>query len=95
VLYMPNFTSAIQINYGQFNYQDNHIKTGEINIWGQWKPADTRLKNLSIFAKIGKAWAYRAHGANLIQPTLDLDGHYKRANSISGEFIIDYRFNLL
>lgn len=92
--FSKNLISAMQINYGQFNYRDNNIKTGEINIWTQWQPSDKKLKGLSVFAKIGKAWAYRANGTNLIQPILNSNGHYSRANAISGEFIIDYRFNL-
>ncbi|WP_392561635.1 hypothetical protein RHO12_10965 [Orbus sturtevantii] len=87
----PNFTTAMQINYGQFNYKDNKFKTGEINVWGQWTPSDSRLKNLSIFAKIGKSWTYKANKA---QPIFDNQGHYQRGTGISGEFIIDYRFNL-
>ncbi|WP_392564657.1 hypothetical protein RHO13_04255 [Orbus wheelerorum] len=87
-----DLTTAMQINYGQFNFKDNKIKTGEINVWGQWKPSDSRLKNLSIFAKIGKSWTYKANG---IQPILDDNRHYQRGSGISGEFIIDYRFNLL
>lgn len=37
--YAEDFYSAIQLNYGQFDFKNNKIKTGELNIINAWQPS--------------------------------------------------------
>lgn len=90
--YHPDFYSAIQINYGQFHYKQNHFKVGEINFINRWTPSDPRLKNLIVSTMIGKGLTYQ--NIDNKQPLFYSNGQFKRGSSISGEFIIEYQFNL-
>lgn len=91
--YAQDFYTAVQINYGQFKYKNLNFRDGEINFINAWNPSDSRLKNLTVFSKIGKGLTFKNAKDN--QPKFHSDGSYKRASSISGEIIIDYKFNLL
>ncbi|MEX6115879.1 hypothetical protein AB6G07_21270, partial [Providencia stuartii] len=68
--YAEDFYSAVQLNYGQFDFKNNKIKTGELNLINAWQPSDPRLKNFTIFTKLTKAWLYQTEG-NRIQPVFD------------------------
>lgn len=91
--YAEDFYSAIQLNYGQFDFKNNKIKTGEINLINAWQPSDPRLKNFTMFTKLTKAWLYQTEG-NRIQPAFDNNGHYIKRNSIAVDIIFDYKFNI-
>ena len=91
--YAEDFYSAVQLNYGQFDFKNNKIKTGELNLINAWQPSDPRLKNFTIFTKLTKAWLYQAEG-NRIQPVFDDNGHYIRRNAIAADIIFDYKFNI-
>lgn len=91
--YAEDFYSAIQLNYGQFDFKNNKIKTGELNIINAWQPSDPRLKNFTIFSKLTKAWLYQAQG-NRIQPVFDDNGHYIKRNAIAADIIFDYKFSI-
>lgn len=91
--YAQDFYTAIQINYGQFNYKNHKFKNGEINFINAWNPSDIKLKNFTLFTKIGKGLTFQNAKDN--QPQFYTNGSSKRAKSISGEIIIDYKFNLL
>lgn len=90
--FIDDLTTGLQINYGQFDYKDNTVRTGELNIFNRWAPSDARLKNLSVFSMFGYGWSYKNNNKT---PTLDSHGSYQRSPSLSGEVIIEYRFNLL
>ncbi|WP_392562557.1 hypothetical protein RHO12_03480 [Orbus sturtevantii] len=92
--FIDELTTGLQINYGQFDYKDNTVRTGELNIFNRWAPTDPRLKNLSVFSMFGYGWSYK-HGRDDKTPTLDHNNKYQRSPSLSGEVIIEYRFNLL
>ncbi|EOJ8669244.1 MULTISPECIES: hypothetical protein [Providencia] len=91
--YAEDFYSAVQLNYGQFDFKNNKIKTGELNLINAWQPSDPRLKNFTIFTKLTKAWLYQTEG-NRIQPVFDDNGHYIRRNAIAADIIFDYKFNI-
>ncbi|MFO3760243.1 MULTISPECIES: OprD family porin [Providencia] len=91
--YAEDFYSAVQLNYGQFDFKNNKIKTGELNLINAWQPSDPRLKNFTIFTKLTKAWLYQAE-ENRIQPVFDDNGHYIRRNAIAADIIFDYKFNI-
>lgn len=91
--YAEDFYSAIQLNYGQFDFKNNKIKTGEINLINAWQPSDPRLKNFTMFTKLTKAWLYQTEG-NRIQPAFDNNGHYIKRNAIAVDIIFDYKFNI-
>lgn len=89
--FIDELTTGLQLNYGQFDYKSNTVKTGEINIFNRWVPTDPRLKNLSVFTMFGYGWSYKNSNKT---PTLDQNGKYQRSPNLSGEAIIEYRFNL-
>ncbi|QIQ21682.1 OprD family outer membrane porin [Zophobihabitans entericus] len=89
--FIPDVTTGLQLNYGQFDYKGNTVRSGEINLINRWAPSDTRLKNLSIFSMFGYGWSYKQSNKT---PVLDHNGDYQRSPSLSAEIIIDYRFNL-
>ncbi|MER1707849.1 hypothetical protein [Proteus mirabilis] len=91
--YAEDFYSAIQLNYGQFDFKNNKIKTGELNIINAWQPSLPSLKNFTVFTKLTKAWLYQAEG-NRVQPVFDDNGHYIRRNAIAVDIIFDYKFNI-
>lgn len=84
------FTAGFMSNYGQFNFKGNTIRSGEFNIFGRWAPSE--IKNLSIYATVGQGWHYKNKNRN---PTLDSNGDFQRAHSLSSDIIIDYKFGLL
>lgn len=90
--FIEELTTGVQLNYGQFNYKGNTVRTGEVNLINQWAPKDPRLKNLSVFTMFGYGWSYKNSNKT---PTLDHNGKYQRSPSLSGEVIVEYRFNLL
>ncbi|WP_392566461.1 OprD family outer membrane porin [Utexia brackfieldae] len=90
--FTDDFTAGIQVNYGQFHYKNNTLHNGELNLFGQWKPNDARLKNLSVFAMFGPGWSYKNINKT---PTLDNNGRTQRSPSLSGEIVIEYKFGLL
>lgn len=89
--FIDELTTGLQINYGQFDYKSNTIKTGEVNIFNRWVPTDPRLKNLSVFSMFGYGWSYKNDNKT---PRL-YNGKYHTSPNLSGEVIIEYRFNLL
>lgn len=91
--YAEDFYSAIQLNYGQFDFKNNKIRTGELNLINAWQPSDPRLKNFTVFTKLTKAWLYQAQG-NRVQPVFDDNAHYIRRNAIAADIIFDYKFNI-
>jgi len=94
--FIEELTTGLQVNYGQFNYKDNTVRTGEVTLFNRWVPSDPRLKNLSIFTMFGYGWSYkRNQKINDKTPILDDNGKYQRSPSLSGEAIIEYRFNIL
>ena len=86
----PELAIGLAGNIAQFNYRGNHVRTGEINAFSRWVPTHPRLKNLTVWAMFGPGWSYKMNGKT---PVLT-DGHYSRANSLSSEVIIEYKFNL-
>lgn len=86
----PELAIGLAGNIAQFNYKGNHVRTGEINAFSRWVPTHPKLKNLTVWAMFGPGWSYRMNGKT---PVLN-DGHYIRANSLSSEVIIEYRFAL-
>ncbi|RKS87389.1 hypothetical protein DES39_0613 [Orbus hercynius] len=90
--FIKDIMTGLQINYGQFNYQGNTVRTGEINLINRWVPSDARLKNLSVFSMFGYGWSYKNNNKT---PILDANNKYQRSPSLSGEVIIEYRYNLL
>lgn len=90
--FVKDITTGLQLNYGQFTFSNNNIKTGEVSLINRWSPGDGRFKNLSIFSMFGYGWSYKQDNKT---PRLNSDGHYQRSPNLSGEIIIDYKFNLL
>lgn len=86
----PELAIGLAGNIAQFNYKGNHVRTGEINAFSRWVPTHPQLKNLTVWAMFGPGWSYRMNGKT---PVLN-DGRYIRANSLSSEVIIEYRFAL-
>lgn len=86
----PQLAVGLAGNIAQFNYKGNHVRTGEINAFSRWVPDQPALKNLSVWAMFGPGWSYRMQGKT---PVLT-NGHYIRANSLSSEVIIEYKFKL-
>lgn len=90
--FVKDITTGLQLNYGQFTFSNNTIRTGEVSLINRWSPGDGRFKNLSIFSMFGYGWSYKQDNKT---PRLNSDGHYQRSPNLSGEIIIDYKFNLL
>ncbi|XKM12817.1 hypothetical protein RCS94_07240 [Orbaceae bacterium ac157xtp] len=90
--FIEELTSGVQLNYGQFDYKDNTVRTGEVALFNIWQPADPRLKNLSIFSQFGYGLSYVNKNNT---PTLTANGNYQRAHSLSGEITITYKFGIL
>lgn len=86
-----DFSSGVQINYGQFNYKNNIVRTGEATLLTHWKPTGERLKNLTLAAQFGYGWSYKN---NKSTPLLNSQGNYMRSPSLSAEVGIEYKFGL-
>lgn len=83
----PNMAIGVTGNIAQFSYRHNHIRSGEVNLFTQWKP----LKDLSIAAIAGPGWSYKSNDKT---PRL-INGRYRRTHTLASEIIIEYKFNLL
>ncbi|MEI2265423.1 hypothetical protein [Erwinia sp. CGal63] len=90
--FSPEFSSAIQLNYGQFDYKDNTVRTGEITWLNRWNPSDNSLKDLAVTSQFGYGWSYKNNNAT---PILNNEGRYMRSPSLSGEVGITWKFGLL
>lgn len=90
--FVKGITTGLQLNYGQFNFSNNTIRTGEVSLINHWAPAEGKFKNLSVFSMFGYGWSYKQDNKT---PRLNSEGHYQRSPNLSGEIIIDYKFNLL
>lgn len=88
--FIDDLTTGLQINYGQFDYKGHEIWTGEVTLINHWKPSDSRLKNLSLFSMFGVGRSYKNKNRT---PTLN-KGKPQSSPNLSGEVIIEYRFNL-
>ncbi|MGJ0192301.1 OprD family outer membrane porin [Pantoea sp. RRHST58] len=84
--------SGVQINYGQFGYRNNRVRTGEVSFINRVVEPVPSLKNLSVFTLFGYGWSYKN---NKETPLLDAHGKYMRSHNLSGEIAIEYKFNLL
>lgn len=84
-------TSGLQLNYGQFSYKDNLVRSGEVSLINVWAPDSAPLKDLSVFINVGYGWHYKNVNAT---PTLSDSGNYMRSPSLSSEIVVDYRFGL-
>lgn len=83
--------SGIQLNYGQFHYRNNVVRTGEISLinrFSNWHPS---FKNISVLTLFGYGWSYKNSKAT---PRLDTHGHYIRSDSLSAEIAIEYKFGI-
>jgi len=89
---IKGLASGIQFNYGQFNYKNNRVRSGEVTWINRWQPSHSSLKNLSVSAQFGYGWSYKN---NKETPLLNADGKYMRSPSLSSEVTIDYKFGLL
>lgn len=89
--FIDDVTTGLQLNYGRFKYENNSIWTGEVNIINHWKPSDPRLKKLSVFTMFGFGRSYKNNNKT---PILQ-NGRAQSSPNLSGEVIIEYRFDLL
>jgi len=83
--------SGFQINYGQFNYRNTHIRSGEIALINRFIEPHPALKNLSIFTLFGYGWSYKN---NKETPLFNAQGKYMRSPSLSAEIALEYKLNL-
>lgn len=83
--------SGFQINYGQFNYRNQRVRSGEIAFINRFIEPHPALKNFSVFTLFGYGWSYKN---NKETPVLNAQGKYMRSPSLSAEIAIDYKFNL-
>lgn len=90
--FVKDITTGLQVNYGQFRFNNNTVRTGEVSIINRWAPVGGRLKNISVFSMFGYGWSYRQDNKT---PRLNSNGHYQRSPDLSAEIIFDYKFNLL
>jgi len=84
--------SGVQINYGQFSYRHNRVRSGEISLINRAVDPLPALKNLSVFTLFGYGWSYKNSKET---PLLNAHGKYMRSPNLSGEVVIEYKFNLL
>ncbi|WP_432700878.1 OprD family outer membrane porin [Kluyvera cryocrescens] len=86
----PDLAVGLAGNIAQFNYKDNHVRSGEINAFTRWTPSSAPMKNLTVWLMFGPGWSYKMSGKT---PVLT-DGHYTRTHTLSSEAIIEYRFKM-
>lgn len=84
-------SSGLQLNYGQFSYKNNLVRTGEMSLINIWVPDNALLKDLSVFINFGYGWGYKNMHAT---PKLTGSGKYMRSPNLSSEIVMDYRFGL-
>lgn len=89
--FFKNVITGLQVNYGQFHFRDNTVRTGEVSLINRWAPAEGELKNLSVFSMLSYGWSYKNQNKT---PVLDNSGRYQRSPSLAAEIIIDYKFKL-
>ncbi|ADO11832.1 hypothetical protein Pvag_3716 [Pantoea vagans C9-1] len=83
--------SGIQLNYGQFHYRNNLVRTGEvalINRFSNWHPS---FKDLTLSTLFGYGWSYKNSKET---PRLNARGHFMRSDNLSAEIVIEYKFNI-
>ncbi len=86
----PDLAVGLAGNIAQFNYKNNHVRTGEISAFTRWTPSAPPLKNLTVWLMFGPGWSYKTSGKT---PVLT-NGHYTRTQTLSSEAIIEYRFRM-
>lgn len=89
--FIKDVITGLQINYGQFHYKQNTIRTGEVNLINRWQSAGDKLNKLSVFSMFGYGWSYRQDNKT---PRFNHHGHYQRSPNLSAEIIINYKFTL-
>ncbi|WP_380179922.1 hypothetical protein [Kalamiella sp. sgz302252] len=90
--FSKSYASAVQLNYGQFAWKNNTVRTGEVTWINRWQPADKALEHLSVFAQLGYGWSYKNNNST---PVLNAHGDYMRAPSLSAEVGVTWKFGLL
>lgn len=90
--FSETFASAVQLNYGQFAYKNNTVRSGEVTLINRWQPNDGQLKNLLLAAQFGYGWSYKNNNAT---PILNSAGDYQRSPNLSAEVGITWKFGLL
>ncbi|MEZ3500219.1 outer membrane porin, OprD family [Pantoea sp. KPR_PJ] len=83
--------TGLQINYGQFNYRNNSVRTGEIGWINHLHAPHPSLNNLSVFTLLSYGWSYKN---NKETPLLNAQGKYMRSPCLAAEIGIEYNFNL-
>lgn len=84
-------SAGIQINYGQFTWKNNTVRTGEVTLLNLWKPTDEQLKGLTLATQFGYGWSYKNSKST---PLLNAQGDYMRSPNLSAEVGIEYKFGL-
>ncbi|KAF6665081.1 hypothetical protein HFD92_09835 [Pantoea sp. EKM101V] len=84
-------SSGIQLNYGQFHYRNNLVRTGEVSLINQFSNQHPSFKNLTLFTLTGYGWSYKNSKET---PRLNSQGKFQRSRSLSAEVVIQYKFNL-
>lgn len=84
--------SGFQINYGQFNYRDTRIRSGEIVLINRFIEPHPALKNLSISSLFGYGWSYKNSKET---PLLNTQGKYRRSPNLSAAIAVEYKLDLL
>lgn len=51
----PDLAVGLAGNIAQFNYKNNHVRTGEISAFTRWTPSAPPLKNLTVWLMFGPA----------------------------------------
>ena len=90
--FTESLASGIQVNYGQFSYKNNKLRTGEITWLNRWQPREGQLKDLTLAAQLGYGWSYKNINAT---PILNSAGEYQRSPSLSAEVGVTWKFGLL
>ena len=83
--------SGIQINYGEFDYLNRRIRSGEVALINRLSEPHPDLKNLSVFTLLGYGWSYKNKNET---PIFNAQGKYMRSPSLSAEIAIEYKLNL-
>lgn len=88
---LPGVFSGFQINYGQFNFRNTRIRSGEVALINRFIEPHPALKDLSVFTLFGYGWSYKN---NKETPVFNAQGKYMRSPSLSAEIAIEYKLNL-
>ncbi|HBV92257.1 MAG TPA: hypothetical protein DEF80_14890 [Pantoea sp.] len=84
-------STGIQLNYGQFHYRNNLVRTGEVSLINQFSNQHPTFKNLTLFTLTGYGWSYKNSKET---PHLNNQGKTQRSRSLSAEVVVQYKFNL-